>query len=86
MRIVLHRVFEKRLKKLPRPILNAYKKRRDLFLQDPFHPLLDNHALSGEYYGLRSINVTGDFRILYDPVETDLAYFIKIGTHSELYG
>ena len=86
MRIILHRNFEKRLKKLQRPIQEAYKTRRDLFLENPFHPALNNHSVEKRFPGCRSINVTGDYRVIYEPIEDDVAYFIKIGTHSELYG
>ena len=48
--------------------------------------MLENHPLQGKYNGFRSISITGDFRVLYDPVNHELAHFILIGTHSELYG
>lgn len=86
MRVVLHRDFQKRIKKLSPSIRRAYQARRDLFLKDPFNPLLDNHPLQGEYAGYRSINVTGDYRVMYELIEADLSHFIKIGTHAELYG
>jgi len=86
MRVVLHKHFQKRLQKLPRSIQRAYKIRRNLFLKDPLNPMLENHPLQGKYNGFRSISITGDFRVLYDPVNHELAHFILIGTHSELYG
>ena len=85
MRIILHKNFEKRLKKLSRPVQQAFKRRRDLFLQNPSHRLLNNHPLRGVYLGFRSINITGDYRVVYDFLEPDLAHFLKIGTHTELY-
>ena len=30
--------------------------------------------------------MAGDIRAVYEPTRADLAYFIKIGTHAELYG
>ncbi len=86
MRIVLHRDFVKRIKKLSPKIRRAFRARRDLFLKDSFNPILDNHALHGEYAGYRSINVTGDWRIIYEPIADDLVYFMLIGTHAELFG
>ena len=85
MRVVLHRNFEKRIKKLPRKIREAYKTRRDLFLADPFHPLLNNHSVDRAFPGYRSIDVTGDYRVIFEQLN-GLARFLKIGTHSELYG
>ena len=56
-----------------------------LFIRDPFHPLLNNHALSGEYKGYKSINIGGDLRAIYEPVTQDIAFFITLGTHPKLY-
>ena len=85
MKIVLHKDTEKKLKKLPRTIQEAYKRRRDFFLVDSFASVLNNHPLHGEYAGFWSINITGDYRVIYDLVEFDLAHFVMIGTHAELY-
>ncbi|MBI5003781.1 type II toxin-antitoxin system mRNA interferase toxin, RelE/StbE family [Candidatus Kaiserbacteria bacterium] len=85
MRIVLHKTLEKKLRKLPRTVQDAYKKRRDIFLTNPFEKILNNHPLQGEYVGFWSINITGDYRVIYDLVDDDLAHFIMIGTHTELY-
>ncbi len=56
-----------------------------MFLENPFHPLLKNHALSGEYSNYRSFNVTADIRAIYEPIDSETVIFINIGTHSELY-
>lgn len=37
-----------------------------LFAKNPFHEILRNHSLSGEYNGCRSINITGDYRIIFE--------------------
>ncbi|MBI2639965.1 MAG: type II toxin-antitoxin system mRNA interferase toxin, RelE/StbE family [Candidatus Sungbacteria bacterium] len=62
------------------------EERVGLFMQDPFHLLLNNHALGGEYKGYRSINIGGDLRAIYEPVSQNVAFFITLGTHPELYG
>lgn len=85
MRIVLHKDFKKRLQKLPLKIRRAWKVRRDIFLQEMFDPVLDNHPLHGEYAGCPSIAITGDYRALYEMVADDLAHFILIDTHTNLY-
>jgi len=84
MRIVLHRTFEKQIKKLPSKIQATYKIRRDVFLEDPFHPLLDNHSVDRAFPGCRSINITGDYRVIFK-AQDGIAHFLKIGSHSELY-
>ncbi|MFH1192383.1 MAG: hypothetical protein V1655_02815 [bacterium] len=45
---------------------------------------LNNHPLSGKLNGLRSINVSGDCRAIFEEKLEDII-FIAIGTHSQLY-
>ena len=33
------------------------------FDENPFHPILHNHPLTGSLQGFRSFSITGDFRI-----------------------
>ncbi len=49
MTIGLHRSFEKRLKKLPKKLRDKVKERLLLFIENSFHPLLDNYPLKGKY-------------------------------------
>lgn len=85
MRIFLHRNVKKRYKKLSTPEQRHFKERRNLFLESPFHPLLNNHGLQGEYQGCRSINITGNLRAIYEEIDSNTVHFIALGTHSELY-
>lgn len=85
MTILFHKNFSKNYKKLPKTIKKQFKKRLKLFVENPFHPLLNNHALHGEWQNLRSINVTGDMRAIYQPVEDYTVKFVIIDTHSNLY-
>ena len=85
MRIKLHKNFEKGYKKLTQAEKKKFKERRNLFLQDEFNPILNNHALKGNYLGYRSINVTGDLRVIYKR-EENLAIFVAVDSHSNLYG
>lgn len=85
MRAVFHKSFEKRYSKLRPSEKQRFKERRDVFLIDPFNPALNNHALLGKYRGYRSINVTGDLRAIYKIIGKDLALFVIIDSHSNLY-
>ena len=85
MRIIFHKNFEKRYKKLPNKIKLKIKERNFLFIADPYNPLLNNHSLQGKYLGYRSLNVNGDIRIIYKLLDDNTALFSEIGTHSELY-
>lgn len=87
-RIDYSKKFIKQLKKAPLEIKIAFRKRFELFSKDPFNPLLNNHQLSGKLNSNRSINVTGDWRAIYEELNKgneQIVYFIALGTHSQLY-
>jgi len=85
MIILLHRNFEKKFVKLHPKLKERVRERRDLFSQNPFHPLLNNHPLGGNRREQRSINVTGDWRLIYEPINPDTVVFLDIDTHANLY-
>ena len=86
MRIEFHRSFKKQYKKAPLKIRFQFDERLRLFGQHMFHPILRNHALSGDRAGQWSINVTGDWRAVYVFGEKEgVVIFIDIDTHSNLY-
>mgnify|MGYP001598551824 FL=1 len=85
MRAHFHRNFERRYEKLRAGEKQKLKERLNIFLQDEFDPILNNHPLQGKYQGYRSINVTGDLRTLYKKINKDTAVFVVIDTHSNLY-
>jgi len=91
MIIHLHRNFKKHYKqsfstnkKLTESQKKKFKQRRNLFLQDEFDPILNNHALKGKYEGYRSINIAGDLRVIYK-TEAEVVIFVTIDSHSNLY-
>jgi len=85
MIIILHRNFEKKFVRLTPKLKEKFKERRDLFLEDSFHPLLNNHQLGGDRIGQWSINITGDWRAIYVFKDKDTVIFIDIDTHGNLY-
>lgn len=85
MKILLHKNFKRQYGALRASEKRKFKERRNLFLQNQFHPLLHNHALHGEYAGFRSINITGDLRVLYEVINKHAVHFITIDTHSNLF-
>lgn len=85
MKVVFHKYFEKSYKKCSVKTKEQFKKRLKLFLEDPYHHLLENHALHGEWQEFRSINITGDYRALYKYSGDNIAEFFIIDTHSNLY-
>lgn len=87
--IGLTREFEKQLRKAPIGIQEAFRKRWAMYLQDPKNPLLHNHMLVGSYLGKRSINITGDWRVVFTETQDIIGGWRitveAIGTHSQLY-
>ncbi len=83
-------IFSTRFKRMYRKLLAKRQRicddRLRLFVANPRHTLLNVHPLGGEYTGCFSINVTGDIRAVYRMIDMNRAYFLAVGTHSELYG
>lgn len=84
MQVRFHKSFRKRYKSAKK-MQKHVDERIALFIDDPFNPILNNHPLHGEYRNCRSINITGDWRAIYKLLAPDLAVFIILGSHSELY-
>jgi addiction module RelE/StbE family toxin len=76
--------FNKNFKKLDKKIVNAFKARFLIFQENEYANILNNHPLRAEYADCKSINITGDYRIVYKRRD-NLYILIDIGTHSELY-
>lgn len=85
MKIRFSKNFKKKYKKLPTQIKSCCDGRIDIFIEDTNNILLKNHLLVGKFQGLRSINITGDYRAIYEEKPDGEIIFLAIGTHSELY-
>ena len=76
--------FKKNLKKLDKKIIKAFKIRFGIFQENEYANILNNHPLRAEYADCKSINITGDYRMVYKRID-NLYILIDIGTHSQLY-
>jgi addiction module RelE/StbE family toxin len=85
MKIAFHREFKKQFQKLRPGEKRRFGERRNLFLENEFHPVLQNHPLQGKYEGYRAIHIGGDLSVVYQKLNSETVLFVKIGTHSELY-
>lgn len=64
------------------------EERIEIFSKDPSNLQLHNHPLKDKYQGYRSIDVTSDWRAIYQEVQIGgeiITYFIALGTHKQLY-
>ena len=85
MKVLFSKNFIKQYKKLPQDMQKKIRKRTDLFRRDSRNRLLNIHNLKGEKKHILSMNVTGNYRVLFEWVEKNTAMFYEIGTHSQLY-
>jgi len=82
------RKFKKQFKKADKKIQKSFIQKRLLFNENPFHPQLNNHQLTGGYKRFRSINITGDWRAIYSEKKVKrrtIITFHLLGTHNQLY-
>lgn len=88
MKAVYDTLFLKKLKKANVRIRKSFKERIYLFTQNPENSQLNNHSLREKYKGYHSIDITNDWRAIYEITQIGdetVAYFIDLGTHKKLY-
>lgn len=88
MTIKYTKEFIAQLKKQNVRIRKSFKKVIIQFSKDPGNSELNNHTLTREWQGKRSINITADFRAIYKDnqlKDETIVYFVAIGTHRQLY-
>ncbi|MBI2030183.1 type II toxin-antitoxin system mRNA interferase toxin, RelE/StbE family [Candidatus Kaiserbacteria bacterium] len=86
MRFLTHRVFERQSKKLSHTLRDKMWERIAVLSVEEFNPLLNNHKLGHPYQEYRSINITGDYRLVYRRIDASTLYLRAVGTHHQLYG
>ena len=77
------RIYKKRFGHLP-TIRRRFDERTRMFSDNPANLLLRDHQLKGKYLGRRAFSINGDIRVVYY-IHDDVAYFIDIGTHNQVY-
>lgn len=85
MFIITSKTFDKKFKKLSIKVKMQAKSRISFFIENQFDQRLNNHLLHGDKRFLRSINITGDIRLVYEEVDVNTVRFLDIDTHSNLY-
>lgn len=86
MHILTTSHYDKKLKKVTADMRERVLERLALFMVDQRSPLLNDHKLSGARKNQRSINITGDWRLIYEQYNEETVRLIDIDTHSNLYG
>ena len=86
MPLAENRVFKRQLRKLSATTQSKVRERLNMLITDEFNPLLNNHKLGPPFEEYRSINISGDIRLVYKKIAEDIYYLRAIGTHHQLYG
>lgn len=85
MKIRFHKNFDRQFAKLRPSEKKKAQERLQLFLDNQFNPVLENHPLKGSYTDYRSINITGDLRAIFKFLSENECVFVAIDSHSNLY-
>ncbi len=88
MKVKLSPEFYKKIKGANVRIRKNFKERITIFQKNPDDPRLNNHSLHSKYTGYSSINITADWRAIFEIIgegENAIAWFIDLGTHKGLY-
>lgn len=86
MQIEYSKKFIKEFKKCPVNIKTNFKTRLEIFIKNQYHSILNNHPLTGKLKNYRSLNITGDWRAIFEELNKgQIIYFVAIGTHGQLY-
>jgi len=78
------RAFKKTIKKNPE-LKQKLRESLELLVNDPFHPVLGTHKLSGKLKGHHAFSLGYDFRVVIKFVDREEVALISIGRHEEVY-
>lgn len=78
------RDFKKIIKKKP-DLREKLREALELFVKDPYHPLLGTHKLSGKLKGHHSFGLSYDCRVVIKFLDQDKVALISVGKHEEVY-
>ncbi len=87
MKIYYHKRFKKHYQKrifLDKSLNRIYIEKLKLFVENPIHELLKDHALSSDMKGFRAFSITGNIRVIYSKMNNEI-HFYDIGTHNQVY-
>jgi addiction module RelE/StbE family toxin len=66
-------------------IKNKFKEKLELLKEDPFHPFLKTHKLSGKLKDYMAFRVDYNIRVIFKFIEKNKILLIDIGTHDAIY-
>ena len=80
-------VWDEKWRKKHPDLVNSFRVKMELFTNNPFHPILKTHSLSGILKGLWSLRISYDYRLIFRFVDKEKmnVLLINIETHEEVY-
>lgn len=86
MIIKFHKKFDKHYAKLNRKIQIKVYKFIEIFKNNPFDPIVQNHPLSGQMKDKRAFYVTDDIRIIFEEYKNyTVVLMLDVGIHNQVY-
>lgn len=82
--IKIHQIFERHYKKLSKNTKGRAREREKIFRENPFHPILKTHKLSGKEKEVWAFWINYSYRIKFIFLSDKDVLFLDIGTH-EIY-
>jgi proteic killer suppression protein len=76
--------FKRRMKKLPREVAKVFISKKPLLEENPFHPSLKTHKLSGGLRQYWSFSVAYEYRAIFYFDGKNIILLMTIGAH-EIY-
>jgi len=74
-------LFYKNYRRLPKNIKIKAEKAETILRQNPFHPKLKTHPLSGNFKGFYSFSIDYHYRIIFNFETENEIWFHNVGTH-----
>jgi mRNA-degrading endonuclease YafQ of YafQ-DinJ toxin-antitoxin module len=78
------RAYKKKLKQYPE-MKQQLSTALNLFVKNPYHPLLKTHKLGGPLKGSFAFSLGYDLRVVFKFLDEDEVFLETIGTHEEVY-
>jgi addiction module RelE/StbE family toxin len=78
------RILKKWRKKHPE-LVERFQQKITLFTNEPFHPSLRTHSLSGNLAGYWAISITFEQRLIFKFVTDTKVLLIDLGSHDDVY-
>jgi len=82
MKILYSSKFAREYRKLPLRVKKIAEGKEQIFRKNPFDQRLKTHKLKGNFRGFLSFSINQRYRIIFELINSNTAWFHVIGEHS----